>query len=96
MNTFIGTELAKIATYVDKDAFWKAQIEQIFVTANSELVLIPKAGSHRILFGTTENMEEKLSNLLVFYKEALSRVGWNTYHTINLKYKNQVVGEKAE
>jgi cell division protein FtsQ len=91
MHTFVGTELHKIATYVDKDAFWKAQIEQIFVTAESEFLLIPKIGDHTIAFGTSENIEEKFEKLMVFYREGLSRVGWDKYSTINLKYRNQVV-----
>lgn len=94
MHTFVGSELHKIATYVDKDAFWKAQIEQIFVTAESELLLIPKIGDHSIVFGSTENMAEKFDKLMVFYREGLSRVGWNKYSTINLKYKDQVVCTK--
>lgn len=94
MHTVVGRELHKIATYVDKDAFWKAQIEQIFVTAESEFVLIPKVGDHTILFGTGEDMEEKFEKLMLFYKEGLSRVGWDKYSTINLKYKNQIVCTK--
>lgn len=94
MHTYVGMELRKIATYVDKDAFWKAQIEQIFVTAESEYLLIPKIGDHTIVFGTAENMEEKFEKLLLFYKEGLSRVGWEKYNSINLKYKNQVVCTK--
>ncbi|MES2559084.1 MAG: cell division protein FtsQ [Bacteroidota bacterium] len=94
MRTLVGRELHKIATYVDKDAFWKAQIEQIFVTAESEFVLIPKVGDHTIVFGTGEDLEEKFEKLLLFYKEGLSRVGWEKYSTINLKYKNQIVCTK--
>jgi cell division protein FtsQ len=94
MYTSVGKELFKIATYVDKDAFWKAQIEQIFVTAESEYLLIPKIGDHTIVFGTAENMEEKFEKLLLFYKEGLSRVGWEQYKSINVKFKNQVVCTK--
>jgi cell division protein FtsQ len=94
MHTFVGMELHKIATYVDKHAFWKAQIEQIFVTAESEFLLIPKIGDHTIVFGNSENMEEKFEKLMVFYKEGLSRVGWDKYSTINLKYKDQIVCTK--
>lgn len=96
MHTFVGTELHKIATYVDKDAFWKAQIEQIFVTAESEFLLIPKIGDHTIVFGNSDDMDEKFGKLMVFYKEGLSRVGWNKYTTINLKYKNQIVCTKKK
>jgi cell division protein FtsQ len=94
MHSQVGVELNKIATYVDKEAFWKAQIEQIFVTVESEFVLVPKVGNHTILLGTAENMEAKFEKLMVFYKEGLPRVGWDKYTTINLKFKDQIVCTK--
>lgn len=94
IESFIGKELFKIATYVDKDAFWKAQIEQIFVTGENELVLVPKIGDHTIAFGTTENMEDKFDKLMLFYREALNRIGWDKYSSIDLRYKDQIVCKK--
>lgn len=94
IESFVLSELFKIATYVDKDAFWKAQIEQIFVTAESELILIPKVGDHIIYFGNSEDTEAKFKKLMVFYKEALSRVGWEQYSSIDLRFRNQIVCKK--
>ena len=91
IQSFVCNELYKIATYVDKDAFWKAQIEQIFVTVESDIVLIPKVGDHQIIFGDAQNMEEKFNKLMLFYNEGLTKVGWNKYKTINLSYKDQIV-----
>jgi cell division protein FtsQ len=86
--------LYKIASYVDKHEFWKAQIEQIFVTRDNEFILIPKVGNHIILFGSAEEVDEKFEKLFVFYKEGLNRVGWNKYSSINIKYKGQVICKK--
>lgn len=92
--SYAVNELFKIATYVDKDTFWKAQIEQIFVNAECELVLIPKVGEHTIIFGTTEDMEEKFNKLMLFYKDAIKHVGWGKYKSVNVTYKNQIVCTK--
>lgn len=94
LQSYIGQELLKIATYVDKDAFWKAQIEQIFVNAASEFVLIPKVGNHTIHFGNTSDMETKFSKLMLFYREALNRLGWEKYSDIDVRYKGQIVCKK--
>jgi cell division protein FtsQ len=91
LQSVVCNELFKIATYVDKDAFWKAQIEQIFVNAESDLVLIPKVGDHQIIFGDAQNMEEKFGKLMLFYREGLSHMGWDKYKSINLSYKGQIV-----
>ncbi|MCU0421452.1 MAG: hypothetical protein MUC81_01480 [Bacteroidia bacterium] len=94
MQSFIGKELFKIATYVDKDTFWNAQIEQIFVTAENEFNLYPSIGDQVILFGNSTDIEDKFARLFLFYKEAMTRIGWSTYSSISVEYKNQIVGKR--
>lgn len=73
------------------DPFWKAQIEQVFVNPNKDMVLIPQVGDQTIEFGTAEDYAEKFRNLKIVYQRGFSKTGWGKYKTINLKYKNQVV-----
>tara|TARA_B110000459_G_scaffold128921_1_gene141172 strand:- start:5292 stop:6086 length:795 start_codon:yes stop_codon:yes gene_type:complete len=87
-------DIYKLANYIDKSEFWKAQIEQIVVNKVSEFELIPKVGNHKIVFGEITNLEGKFEKLMIFYKKGLSKTGWNEYAEINLKYKNQVVCKK--
>jgi cell division protein FtsQ len=87
-------DIYEISNYIDKSDFWKAQIEQIHVNKMLDLVLIPKVGNHKIVFGGIENLEGKFEKLMIFYKKGLSKTGWNEYSVINLKYKNQVVCTK--
>ncbi|MFN7118188.1 MAG: cell division protein FtsQ/DivIB [Saprospiraceae bacterium] len=76
------------------DSFFKALIEQIYVSNTGEFTLIPKVGDQKILFGHYNNVNEKLENLKIFYQEGMPYEGWQKYRTINLKYKGQVVCEK--
>lgn len=87
-------DIYKIANYIDKSEFWKAQIEQIHVNKVYDFELIPKVGNHKIVFGGVDNLEGKFEKLMIFYKKGLSKTGWNEYSEINLKYKNQVVCTK--
>ena len=88
-------ELYAMATYINKDEFWKAQIQQIYINNDKEMELIPLVGNHKIIFGDTSKMEEKFNKLLTFYKQGLSYTGdWNKYSIINLKFKNQIVCTK--
>ena len=91
LYSYVGEQLYNLATIVDKHAFWKAQIHQIFVTTESEFILVPNIGKHVILFGSAEDAELKLEKLFIFYKEGLNRVGWNKYKSIDLRFKGQVV-----
>jgi cell division protein FtsQ len=79
---------------LDSSEFWKAQIEQIYI--GNDVELVPLAGSHIIVLGNFQDIDEKMNKLLVFYQHGLNKVGWNIYETINLKYKNQIVCSKTK
>ena len=87
-------ELFIVADFINKNEFWKAQIQQIYVDHNNEIELIPRVGIHKIRIGNVTDLEEKFECLLIFYQQGLSKTGWNEYEIINLKYKNQIVCTK--
>jgi cell division protein FtsQ len=82
--------------YVVGNDFWQAQIKQIHVDRNEELILTPLVGNQLIEFGTAENYREKLRNLMAFYEEVLTNSNWNKYERINLKYNNQIIAKKRD
>lgn len=96
LHTAIAMELFKTVDYIRKDSLWDAQIAQIYVNREHEIELIPRVGNNRILLGNADSLDVKFHNLLVFYKKALPRVGWEAYKLINIKYANQVIGVKNE
>lgn len=95
-HSYAKSQLYPMAVYLKNNPFWDAQIEQIYVTENNEIELIPRIGDNLILLGKIDNFEQKLENLQCLYEQALSKVGWNKYDTINLKYNNQVICSKRD
>lgn len=93
-KTVKSDEVYTMVKYINKDKFWKAQIQQINFNYNSDIELIPTLGSHLIVFGNLENMEKKFNKLKLFYTEGLNHLDWNIYDTINIKYKNQIICTK--
>jgi hypothetical protein len=62
-----------------------------------ELELIPRTGDHVVEFGQVgdvDEIEEKLDKLLAFYQNGLVNLGWESFSTISIKYKGQVVCRK--
>ena len=95
------TKLINFVKYIEEDSFWSAEIVQIEASTMSsgglELKLIPRAGTHTVLFGEVgdqEQNEEKLERLLAFYQNGLNNLGWDSFSTISIKYKGQVVCSK--
>ena len=87
-------EVFELTNYISQDEFLKAQIEQIYVEKNGEIILIPKVGNQEIIFGKVEEIEKKFKKLLLFYKEGINPNNLNLYKTINLKFDNQIVCKK--
>lgn len=87
-------EIHQFSSFLAGHPLWNEQIVQIYVNDRGEYELIPRVGAHHILLGSMDQWEKKMENLELLYAQGLSRYGWNTYGTINLKYTNQVICTK--
>ena len=91
---FAREGLLPLAQYLQEEELWNAQIEHIFVNEQGSIELIPRVGDHIIVLGSPKDYADKFDSLQAFYKEALSKVGWDRYSHINLDYDGQVVATK--
>ena len=89
-SEWIG-KITEFGIYLEDNPFWNAMIEQIYVEKNGDIILSPKVGNFKIVFGDLNNIESKFNRLLAFYKNIAPNEGWNKYSVINLKYKGQIV-----
>jgi cell division protein FtsQ len=94
LKTKMARDLLRTALYIKSDTLWDNQIEQLFVDLKGDIEMVPRVGGHKIILGSADSLQIKFRNLLVFYKKAIPKVGWDTYKSINLKYANQIVCEK--
>jgi len=85
-----------LAKYINKDDFWNAQIEQLYVNETGDIELIPRVGNQKIIFGDASQVKEKFNKLFVLYTKGFDKTGWNNYSTINLKFNDQVVCTKIK
>lgn len=60
----------------------------------NDILLIPRLHGHVINFGDSTRIAEKKAALLTAYREILPAKGWNTYDTISVKFKNQIVASR--
>lgn len=87
-------ELYDFVCWIERNAFWNAQIEQINITEHQEVELIPRVGGHVIRIGNLEDYERKLGKLETFYEKGYHRTGWKAYRELDLRYNGQIVGKK--
>lgn len=93
---FASNELLDVVRAIDRSEFWKAQVEQINVTREGEIQLVPRVGDHLLILGTSDNVESKLERLMNFYGKGLDKIGWNKYRSVSVAYENQVVCKKRK
>ena len=94
LSSQLARDLFRTARFIRQDTLWNDQVEQLFVSVKGDIEIVPRVGDHKIILGSADSLETKFRNLLVFYKKAIPKVGWDAYKTINLKYANQIIGER--
>jgi cell division protein FtsQ len=87
-------QLLPLVIFIEENEFWKAQIEQLQVKPDGEIIMAPLVGDQLIEFGDAKNYRQKLQNLKALYEQAFPKTGWDYYSKINVKYTNQVVCTK--
>jgi cell division protein FtsQ len=91
---FAVEKLLPFVLYVKDNDFWRAQIEQIYVQEDGDVLLTPLVGGHIIELGEVDNYINKLNVMSAFYKQVLAKNNWDKYEKISLKYNNQVVAKR--
>jgi cell division protein FtsQ len=90
----LNQQILTLVNFINEDEFWNAMIGQFYLTKNGDFILYPKIGEHKVILGSADNLEEKFKYLNIFYKEAIKKVDWKKYNTINLKFKGQIICTK--
>ncbi|MCW8801470.1 MAG: hypothetical protein OQK71_11130, partial [Desulfobacter sp.] len=70
-------QLLPFVLFIENDEFWKAQIEQVHVEKNDDVILTPLVGDQIIELGKLQNFREKLRNMKAFYNQVLANNNWN-------------------
>ncbi|MEM9856803.1 MAG: cell division protein FtsQ [Bacteroidota bacterium] len=88
-----GRKVYDLLKFIHNDRFWKAQVAQLDIDKEGEIIIYPQVTKQLVEFGLPENIENKFKRLRIFYKQILPRKGWNGYKRVNLKYKDQIIAE---
>jgi cell division protein FtsQ len=90
-NDSLSMHLLHMLIFIKNNTFWNAQIAELEITNSYDLILYPQVTRQIIQFGTPDGYEEKLGRLMLFYKQILPVKGWNTYQSVSVKFKNQII-----
>ena len=90
-DSAILRQVTHVALFIYTNEFWNAQVGQIDLRDDNKFELIPVIGDHVIRLGDGNNIEEKLNRLYIFYKQVMSKAGFNRYAAVDVSFDGQVV-----
>jgi cell division protein FtsQ len=93
-DSILLNDMKTVGNYILNDSFWMAQIDQIDITSSKTFEMTPVVGNQTIEFGDGSDYKAKFARLFIFYKDVLSKTGFNKYSKINVQYKGQIIGTK--
>ncbi|MCM1378174.1 MAG: hypothetical protein NC097_07365 [Clostridium sp.] len=85
-----------VSRFVASDSLMKNLVGQIVVHDRNNILLIPRMAGHVINIGDTSRLAEKRSAILTAYRNILPYRGWETYDTISVKFRGQIVATRRD
>lgn len=83
-----------VIRYTGADPELSQLIAAYKIDGPNDLIIIPRLQGHVINFGDTTRLDEKKAAIMAAYHNVLPAKGWNTYDTISVKFKRQIVATR--
>jgi cell division protein FtsQ len=81
-----------LSQYLSTDTITDALVEQLYINAKNNIILVPKIGNVTITFGRITDMEQKIKKIKDFYAAVPSFNKSGKYSILDARFKNQIIG----
>ncbi|MCM1318890.1 MAG: hypothetical protein NC217_00725 [Muribaculaceae bacterium] len=95
-NRMPAKDVLTVVQYIKQDKVLSELITMIDYRSPTNILLVPRIRGHVINLGDTSRLADKFGNLMLMYRKVMPYKGWNTYDTISLKYKGQIIATRAD
>lgn len=93
-NTEFGVDLLNMVKYIESDKFLSKIVSEIEVDNFKNIIIRPQISKQKIIFGYPDDLVNKFRKIKIFYEDIAPAKGWNTYSSVNVKYRNQIICDK--
>lgn len=84
-------KMMALVNYIENSKPWNGKIVQIHIEENGDIVLVPRIGNERFIFGQPDDIEDKFDKLSRYYKVIIPEKGTDAYKDIDLRFRGQIV-----
>lgn len=95
-KTFRPEQVLPVVRFIQKDSLLSNLVGMINAVDGENIILVPRIRGHVINFGDTTRLDEKRDAILTAYRSILPYKGWETYDTISVKFKGQIVATRRD
>lgn len=93
---FPAGKILPLINAIKKDEMLSQLVSMVAVDSPDNIILVPRISGHVINIGNLENLDTKFHNLKLMYREVIPYKGWETYDTISVKFRGQIVATRAD
>ena len=83
-----------LVRYIDRNKTWSHSIVQITVDAHGDIVMVPRTGKERFIFGRPDDWQDKFARMEKYYNTIAPSKEEGYYTTVNVKYPGQIICRK--
>lgn len=80
-----------VINYMEGSKVWRDKIVQIYVDEKGELILIPREGEEKFLFGQPRSIIEKFTKMEKYYTTIIPEKGSSRYKSVDVRFEGQIV-----
>lgn len=84
-------DMIGMVRHIESDKDWKRIIVQIHVNEDGDIVLVPREGQEKFIFGYPDHLEEKFGKFRKYYTAIIPKAGKERYTVVDLRYKGQII-----
>lgn len=84
-------DMVTMVNHIEASRTWKDKIVQITVGEGGELMLIPREGKEKFLFGQPDDLKGKFERMETYYKSVRKDKGEDYYSFVDVRFEGQLV-----
>lgn len=95
-KNFPAKSLLPVTRRIARDSIFSHLVMMIKADGPDDIILVPRVAGHVINIGNASDLDRKLHNVLLAYREIMPYQGWNKYDTISVKFDGRIVATRRD
>ncbi len=87
-------QILELTQYIEENDIWRHNIVQISIQKNGDIIIIPRQGREKFIFGRPMDIENKFELMELYYTSIAPSKEKDYYSSVSVKFKDQIICKK--